>query len=541
MLNRLALLIVFGISLVFITPAHADVESLSLGKSFYTDEEKIEFVGIEEDGNQQVSVAVKRGGNTITLLGDPASDPDGTFATIPRSVEDIFTSSGVYEAIAFTSTQKIEDGIILNLEYDGDRITEVADIVLALKAIPDYTTEIEKTITFTASITDNSIKDIIFSLDNEPSGATIDPESGKFVWTPSESQGNTQDVDYSFDIIATNGIQEDKERITVTVKQAYVEPKKEPEPTQTNIEPEPPTKPKELEIASFVDETKDPQSYVDRYNNEATYKKWFDDNFTEYDSIYQAVGLEEPKALASFVDETKDPQSYVDRYNNEATYKKWFDDNFTEYDSIYQAVGLEEPKALASFVDPNLDPQYYVDRYNNEATYKKWFDETYPDITIYEAVGLEEEIVEEEFGECGEGTDLVDGMCVIVDNTKGGGCLIATATYGSEMAPQVQFLREIRDNQLMNTNSGLSFMTGFNQLYYLFSPTIADMERENPIFKEAVKIGITPLLSSLSIMSHAESESEIVGYGIGVLLMNLGMYVVAPAMLIYKARKYVRI
>ncbi|MGY5140940.1 MAG: hypothetical protein ACW9W9_06000, partial [Candidatus Nitrosopumilus sp. Bin_571-38] len=42
-------------------------------------------------------------------------------------------------------------------------------------------------------------------------------------------------------------------------------------------------------------------------------------------------------------DETKDPQSYVDRYNNEATYKKWFDDNFAEYDSIYQAVGLEEP------------------------------------------------------------------------------------------------------------------------------------------------------------------------------------------------------
>ena len=541
MLSRLTLLIVFGISLVFITPAHADVESLSLGKSFYTDEEKIEFVGTEEDGHQQVSVAIKRGDNTITLLGDPSSDSDGAFATIPRTVEDIFTSSGVYQAIGFTSTQKIEDGITLNLEYDGERIAEVADIVLALKAIPDYTTEIEKTVTFTASITDNSIRDTVFSLDNEPSGATIDSKSGKFIWTPSKSQGNTQDVYYSFDIIATNGIQEDKERITVTVKQVYVEPTKEPEPTQTTTEPEPLTK--ELGVASFVDETKDPQSYVDRYNNEATYKEWFDDNFTEYDSIYQAVGLEEPLLIpASFVDETKDPQSYVDRYNNEATYKEWFDDNFTEYDSIYQAVGLEEPKVLASFVDPNLDPQYYVDRYNNEATYKEWFDETYPDITIYEAVGLEEEeTAEEEFGECGKGTDLVDGTCVIVDNINGGGCLIATATYDSEMAPQVQFLREIRDNQLMNTDSGSSFMTGFNQLYYLFSPTIADMERESPIFKEAVKIGITPLLSSLSIMSHAESESEIIGYGIGVLLLNLGMYIATPAVLIYKARKYVRI
>jgi len=537
MLTRLAILIVFGISLVFITPAHADVESISLGKSFYINEEKIEFVGTEEDGHQQVSVVIKRGGTTIMMLGDPASDEDGSFATIPRPVDDIFRSSGAYEAIAFTSNQKVADGMILNLEYDGERVTEIADFVLSLKSIPDYSTEIEKTISFTASITDSSVKDVVFSLDDEPSGATINSESGKFVWTPSKSQGNIQDVYYTFDIIATKGAQEDKEKITITVKQAYVEPIKEPEPTKTTTIP---TEPKDLGIASFVDKTKDPQSYVDRYNNEATYKEWFDENFAEYDSIYQAVGLEEPLLIpAAFVDETKDPQSYVDRYNNEATYKEWFDENFAEYNSIYQAVGLEEPKVLASFVDPNLDPQYYVDRYNKETTYKKWFDETYPDITIYEAVGLE--VIEEEFGECGEGTDLVDGMCVIIDNPNGGGCLIATATYGSEMAPQVQFLREVRDNQLMSTNSGSSFMIGFNQLYYLFSPTIADMERENPIFKEAVKIGITPLLSSLSIMSHAESESEILGYGIGVLLLNLGMYVAAPAMLVYKARKYVRI
>ncbi len=227
---------------------------------------------------------------------------------------------------------------------------------------------------------------------------------------------------------------------------------------------------------------------------------------------------------------------------NEASYKTWFDDNYSEYSSIYEAVGLDEPKELAPFVDPNLDPQYYIDRYNKEITYKDWFDKTYPDITIYKAVGLDEPVIEEEeFGECGEGTDLVNGMCVIVDNSKGGGCLIATAAYGSEMAPQVQLLREIRDNQLMNTDSGISFMTGFNQLYYSFSPIIADMERENPMFQEIVKIGITPLLVSLSIMEYAESDSEVLGYGIGVILMNIGMYFAAPAIIIFKTRKYIRI
>ena len=126
---------------------------------------------------------------------------------------------------------------------------------------------------------------------------------------------------------------------------------------------------------------------------------------------------------------------------------------------------------------------------------------------------------------------------VNLNTDEGGGCLIATAAYGSELAPQVQYLREIRDGKLMNTESGASFMTGFNQVYYSFSPYIADMERENPVFKEMVKIGITPMLSTLSIMSMADSEEEILGYGIGVILMNIGMYVAAPAIVIYTIRK----
>ena len=92
---------------------------------------------------------------------------------------------------------------------------------------------------------------------------------------------------------------------------------------------------------------------------------------------------------------------------------------------------------------------------------------------------------------------------------EGGGCLIATATYGSEMAPQVQQLRELRDNQLLQTESGTQFMTMFNDVYYTFSPTIADMQRENPLFKEAVKLAITPMISTLSLMQNAESESEV--------------------------------
>ena len=117
---------------------------------------------------------------------------------------------------------------------------------------------------------------------------------------------------------------------------------------------------------------------------------------------------------------------------------------------------------------------------------------------------------------------------------EGGGCLIATAAYGSEMSQQVQLLRELRDNQLLQTESGSAFMGAFNNVYYSFSPAIADMERENPMFKEVVKLGLTPMLSSLSIMGNANSESEVLGLGLSVIALNLGMYLGVPAFGIIK-------
>lgn len=125
------------------------------------------------------------------------------------------------------------------------------------------------------------------------------------------------------------------------------------------------------------------------------------------------------------------------------------------------------------------------------------------------------------------------------DSENGGGCLIATATYGSELAPQVQQLREIRDNSLLQTESGTSFMATFNDFYYSFSPIIADYERENPIFREAVKIVITPMISSLSILNYVDvdSESSVLGYGISLIVLNGLMYVGIPVIVIMRIRK----
>ncbi|HEY5735817.1 MAG TPA: putative Ig domain-containing protein [Nitrosopumilus sp.] len=378
MKTKLGLWSIFSLILLMIIPVHADVTSLSLEKSFYTIDENFKIIGTQ-DGKEIVYVVIRdQSGNYRGILSDPTTT-DGEFDVIPRDVSLFFDSEGIYNATAFTDSQKEVNGTSILLEFDGEKVFEVPSVVLQLKGISDKIVEVEKTITFTAALTDDSIKDAIFSLKNEPTGATIDPKTGKFVWTPSKSHGNIQDVYYNFDVIVKKGSQEDKEKVTITVKQAYVEPvKAEPEPKKT--EPEP----KVVELG-----------------------------------------------LAAFVDKTKDPQSYVDRYNNEASYKKWFDENYSEYSSIYEAVGLEEPETLAPFVDPNLDPQYYVDRYNKETTYKKWFDENYPEMTIYEAVGLDEpEIKEPDFGQCGEGTRLIGDVCTIFHEIEYGQCGEGTELIG---------------------------------------------------------------------------------------------------------------
>ncbi|MEX0657026.1 MAG: CFI-box-CTERM domain-containing protein [Nitrosopumilaceae archaeon] len=135
-------------------------------------------------------------------------------------------------------------------------------------------------------------------------------------------------------------------------------------------------------------------------------------------------------------------------------------------------------------------------------------------------------------------------MCTItfsnscVSGKGEGGCLIATAAYGTELAPQVQLLRDIRDNTVLGTQSGAAFMSAFNSFYYLFSPTVADIERQSPLFKEMVKAAITPMISTLSILQFADIDSEydMLGYGIGIILLNIGMYL-SPMILVLKLGK----
>ena len=210
----------------------------------------------------------------------------------------------------------------------------------------------------------------------------------------------------------------------------------------------------------------------------------------------------------------------------------------TEFNS-----GMLAPGDSAEWIPQNIGEFSYFDMIH------PWMQGT---IIVQEAAAEEPVVVEEVVEEPVVVEEVVEEPVVVEEvveepvvatqesEEEGGGCLIATAAYGSELAPQVQLLREIRDNQLMNTESGSAFMSSFNEAYYSFSPYIADMERESPVFKEIVKAGLTPMLSTLAIMENAETESEVLGLGLSVIALNLGMYIAAPALIAMKVNQQIK-
>jgi len=108
---------------------------------------------------------------------------------------------------------------------------------------------------------------------------------------------------------------------------------------------------------------------------------------------------------------------------------------------------------------------------------------------------------------------------------KVSGCLIATATYGSELSPEVQFLRDFRDYQILRTFAGSNFMIAFNAWYYSFSPTVANYIATHETVKTAMKLVLYPLIGVLHVSSASYAtlnfEPEVAALMAGVVASSL--------------------
>ncbi|TFH01553.1 MAG: hypothetical protein E4G77_03350, partial [Nitrosopumilus sp.] len=233
-----------------------------------------------EDGNTPITgyrIEVKRDSNPYTTL---VADTESTGRTYSHT--NLITHSKYTYKVSAINAVGTSDAS--NEFYATPKSSNIEISPLGKLNIDEG-----KLLLFTVRLLDNSVNNVVFSLDkNPPLGAKIISNTGVFSWTPTSSDGGKT---YTMDIVAKKDGIEDRETVTISVNDVIA-----------NSQPTPVEEPKVLGIAPFVDETKDPQSYVDRYNKEPTYKKWFDDNYSEYSSIYQAVGLEEPLLIpAPFV------------------------------------------------------------------------------------------------------------------------------------------------------------------------------------------------------------------------------------------------
>ena len=137
-------------------------------------------------------------------------------------------------------------------------------------------------------------------------------------------------------------------------------------------------------ILSFVDTSKDPQSYIDRYNNEESYREWFDSNYPDY-TIEEAVGYEKViEKIPSWV--KNNAKWWADGSLKDGDFASGIQ-HLVQKNIIDVSVDVKS-KPVLDFVDTSKDPQSYIDRYNNEESYREWFDSNYPDYTIEEGIGF---------------------------------------------------------------------------------------------------------------------------------------------------------
>ena len=159
--------------------------------------------------------------------------------------------------------------------------------------------------------------------------------------------------------------------------------------------------------------------------------------------------------------------------------------------------------ALVTIYLPDPAPQGY--KWYKYGPNKGWYD-----FSDYAAFNLDRTQITLTLTDGGIGDDdnIADGMIVdpsglgVVSTPSptpqpssgggggGGGCFIATAAYGSYIEKHVMVLREFRDHFMLTNPAGKAFVN----LYYAYSPPVADFIANNDTLRAFVRFSLIPLV-----------------------------------------------
>jgi uncharacterized repeat protein (TIGR01451 family) len=193
--------------------------------------------------------------------------------------------------------------------------------------------------------------------------------------------------------------------------------------------------------------------------------------------------------------------------------KRLFADWKTEYQLSFAAEGLPENISISIVVN---------DAYHNGTTpysYSNWFDSGSSVFFAVAPVNITVKWSKYDFDhwQNSSGSRVESPMVAKSGDTltaiylKSSGCLIATATYGSELSPEVQSLRSFRDTRVLPTFAGSQFMAVFESFYYSFSPNIAEYISGSAAARSLLKVLLYPLIKILSLAELASRSFSFSG------------------------------
>jgi len=107
------------------------------------------------------------------------------------------------------------------------------------------------------------------------------------------------------------------------------------------------------------------------------------------------------------------------------------------------------------------------------------------------------------------GVSLVDCANAVEEPSEFYSCFVATAAYGTPMAPQIDVLREFRDQYLLTNPVGKALV----EFYYKVSPPMAEFITEHPALKPIVRVGLVPavMMSTMAVNSTSAEKMAILG------------------------------
>lgn len=120
------------------------------------------------------------------------------------------------------------------------------------------------------------------------------------------------------------------------------------------------------------------------------------------------------------------------------------------------------------------------------------------------------------------------------------GCIIATATYGSSMTPEVSYMRHVRDNMIGSNELGRILVTGWNIFYYSWSPSLASIISKSETLQILTRILLIPLIVIINFTAFVFSGialislplASTVAFYVGIS-MGLLTYFIMPTILLF--------